>query len=588
MAQNKYYQFLEQVKDKILTAEVFINAFKATGYAPELKPFYIAYAKHHDVNIEEKELDALTRAQDTARQEAALKEMAASLAEKSGALANETDPGKQRELVKEIRRDAVLLEPSAGNGFQFVRMDSLQVRPPLWLVKELIETDSFGCLYGDPTTGKSFIAIELSSCVATGTPFYGLQVKQGPVIFLAGEGQSGLARRFNAWAIARGVSLSGAPLYINCGPVSLIDGDSMVKVIQALERLILEIGWPPVLVILDTWSRVLGGDDSAPSDAAAGIAALDDLRARFGNFAALVVHHEGHTKGRGRGWSGLRAAVDVELRTERGADGVVRLECTKAKDTEPIPPMAFHFATVDLKFNNDEENIVTSAVLTPTGWTPAPGAAVKKPVGKNQALALDVLKQLSAGNENVAMDAWREACKTAGLDRSQFWYVKTGMEKRGLIQADAGIVRCIGVGLGVEIRGLLYSPRIHPTLPTPRNYSRPRMPVNGQIGHSGEPDKSRGFEIPEAPADKGVVKPVRGGTDTAGEVYVFRPEREQGYFRGIAWRENPGRGVQGRAWPALSGATGFSGRHQSSGRPGPGGPGLAGTGRDVEGIGIRR
>jgi hypothetical protein len=163
------------------------------------------------------------------------------------------------------------------------------------------------------------------------------------------------------------------------------------------------------------------------------------------------------------------------------------MECTKAKDAELSRPMAFHFSAVELGLNDDEGNPVTSAVLTPTGWTPAPEAAVKKPVGKNQTLALDVLKGLCAGNENITLDAWREACKTAGLDRSQFWYVKTGMEKRGLIQVDAGIVRCIGVGLGVGIRGLLYSP------PNPSNASNACTPV----GNSTFPTPSNASNAPE-------------------------------------------------------------------------------------------
>jgi hypothetical protein len=107
--------------------------------------------------------------------------------------------------------------------------------------------------------------------------------------------------------------------------------------------------------------------------------------------------------------------------------------------------MAFHFSTVELGFNDDEGNMVTSAVLTPVGWTPAPDAAVKKPSGKNQILAMDILNQISAGKEGVTLDAWRDACKEAGLDRSQFWYVKSGMEKRCLIQVKDGTVRCMGV-----------------------------------------------------------------------------------------------------------------------------------------------
>jgi hypothetical protein len=77
----------------------------------------------------------------------------------------------------------------------------------------------------------------------------------------------------------------------------------------------------------------------------------------------------------------------------------------------------------------------------------------------------------------------------------------------------------------------------HPTLPTLRNYFGLGIPPHEQGNHAGKPGKDGSPQIPEAPADKGMVKPVRGGTDTAGEVYVFRPERKQRYFRGIAWRE---------------------------------------------------
>jgi hypothetical protein len=459
---EKLKLFFEQLRGKgNPTARDIRNAAAATGNITEILPDILGYATGMGIDADA-ELFDLTGAQDTARQEAAFQETAASLAKMSGALVT-TAPDQRRDLIQSIRGTVVSLEPSANNGFRFVRMDSLQVRPPSWLVKGLIETDCFCCLYGDPATGKSFIAIELSLCVATGTPFYDLPVKKGPVIFMAGEGQSGLARRFEAWSIARHVSISGAPFYINQGTVSLIDGDSMIPVIQALERLILEIGQPPALVILDTWSRVLGGDDSAPSDAAAGVAALDDLRTRFGNFAAIVVHHEGHTKGRGRGWSGLRAAVDVELRAERGADGVVRLECTKAKDIEPMAPMAFHFAPVDLQINDGEGNAVTSAVLTPAVWTPAPEAGAKKPpIGKNQALAMDVLKRLEteAGKEPVLLGRWRDECRAEGITKQRFYDVRTSLEKSGRVKIQDTFVLSVTVSPvrnGTPYTPLLYS-----------------------------------------------------------------------------------------------------------------------------------
>ena len=316
--------------------------------------------------------------------------------------------------------------------FRFSRLDLIEVKPASWIVNGLIEKESFCCLYGDPGAGKSFLAIELASCIATGTPFYGISVKQGPVIYLAGEGHSGLARRFRAWGIVRSISLENAPLYLSAGAIALIEPASMGPVCNALERLIREIG-NPSLVILDTWSRVLGGDDSSPSDAAAGVAALDGLRARFGNFAAMVVHHEGHTKGRGRGWSGLRAAVDMEFRIERGADRILRLECTKAKDIGIMEPMAFEFMGVELPLRNESGEPVTSAVLDRKEWTPAPKTGSEPALGKNQSLALDILKRLSTTG-SVTAEAWREACLSEGMIRQRFNEARNSLSDSGKIE----------------------------------------------------------------------------------------------------------------------------------------------------------
>jgi KaiC/GvpD/RAD55 family RecA-like ATPase len=368
-------------------------------------------------------------------------------------------------IVQDLQNKLEAQAPDPGGGFRFERVGGMEVKASSWLVQGLLETDSFSCLFGDPGARKSFLAIELAACVATGMPFYGFEVKHpGPVIYIVGEGRTGLIRRFRTWSIARRVSLADAPLFLNSGAVSLIDDVSMVSVVKALKVLVKELGRPPVLAILDTWSRTLGGDDSAPSDAAAGVAALDALRARFDNFATLVVHHEGHQKGRGRGWSGLRAAVDAEFRAERGKDDLLRLENTKAKDIRPVDPMAFQFAGVDLGITDEEGNPFTSAVLNTVDWT-APEAADKKPVGKNQALALDILKRLETearknrGEEGrVSLDWWRDECKPDGIVRQRFYDVRVSLEKAGKIKVqDSFVCSCPVTVRPVTSPLLLYS-----------------------------------------------------------------------------------------------------------------------------------
>jgi hypothetical protein len=152
--------------------------------------------------------------------------------------------------------------------------------------------------------------------------------------------------------------------------------------------------------------------------------------------------------------------------------------------------MAFQFAGVDLGIRDEEGNPFTSAVLNRADWTPGPEATGNKPAGKNQTLALDRLKQLCTGNENVTLDAWREACKATGMERSALWHAIDGLIKSGMVQNDNGIVRCKGVALSVENRGLLYSPPVstHVSTPTPVENTTVSTPFNTFNGQPDTPD----------------------------------------------------------------------------------------------------
>jgi hypothetical protein len=68
--QKKSKQFFEQIKDKPITAAVIDNAARATGYAPELIPVYLAYAEANGINIQ-RELATLAAAREKAGTEKA-------------------------------------------------------------------------------------------------------------------------------------------------------------------------------------------------------------------------------------------------------------------------------------------------------------------------------------------------------------------------------------------------------------------------------------------------------------------------------------------------------------------------------------
>uniref|UniRef100_UPI0038F7B5F9 AAA family ATPase n=1 Tax=Streptomyces galilaeus TaxID=33899 RepID=UPI0038F7B5F9 len=53
-----------------------------------------------------------------------------------------------------------------------------------WLVKSFFSKSSFGVLYGKSGSRKSFIAIDLSCSIATGTPWQDKNVAAGAVVYV--------------------------------------------------------------------------------------------------------------------------------------------------------------------------------------------------------------------------------------------------------------------------------------------------------------------------------------------------------------------------------------------------------------------
>ena len=55
-------------------------------------------------------------------------------------------------------------------------------------------------LYGPSGVGKSFVALDYALCTATGRSYLGrYESLLGPVLYIAGEGVSGLRNRVKAW-----------------------------------------------------------------------------------------------------------------------------------------------------------------------------------------------------------------------------------------------------------------------------------------------------------------------------------------------------------------------------------------------------
>lgn len=236
-----------------------------------------------------------------------------------------------------------------ASSFRFVPVGDLEYRDPEFLIGNLIETDALGLIFGDPGCGKSFLAVDLGLCVATGTAFHGRSVMQGPVFLIAGEGHNGLARRFHAWSLEQSCTLSDVPLFKSERAAQFLDGASAKAVSDAVTALADDHGRPR-LIIVDTVARNFGaGDENSTQDMSNFIVAMDDLKSRYPGCVLLLVHHSGHAdKGRARGAMALKGALDFEFRVEKDGTSIQVIN-TKMKDAEPPADLHFTLESVQLR-----------------------------------------------------------------------------------------------------------------------------------------------------------------------------------------------------------------------------------------------
>ena len=249
-----------------------------------------------------------------------------------------------------------------GKPFELIRVRDMVYTDPEFVIAGLVETESLAAIFGKPGSGKSFVALDMAASVASGTPYHGRAVMQGPVIYIAGEGNNGLRKRLAAWERHHGVSLSDAPLHLSRCATSLLDPAAADAVTAAIDAVAQIEGKPPRLVIIDTLARNFGGgDENSTQHMSAFVAAVDSIKGRFPGCAVLLVHHTGHGEGdRARGSSVLLGALDAEFRVELSGD-TTTLQGTKSKEGAIPPPIGFKALTIEIRRTAKGEAVTSLA-----------------------------------------------------------------------------------------------------------------------------------------------------------------------------------------------------------------------------------
>ena len=189
-----------------------------------------------------------------------------------------------------------------------------------WLLRGVVPKNGMMMLFGESNVGKSFWAL----CIAL------LIALEYLVLYVALEGEAGIAKRIYGWCKHHGKTLDQLNFKLMTGYVDLFDSAGMTKFLGAVAPL------KPRLIVIDTLGLVTGaGDENSARDMNLVIRACQRIRRETG-CTLLFVHHTRKNDGRERGSGALRGRMDVMIKVSPH-DDLIAIECSKTRDEKPFP-----------------------------------------------------------------------------------------------------------------------------------------------------------------------------------------------------------------------------------------------------------
>jgi hypothetical protein len=127
--------------------------------------------------------------------------------------------------------------------------------PPAYLIDGMMQRGYLYALTARTGHGKTAIALLMAACIALGRPFHGVPVKQGSVLFCAGENPDDIRARWLVLSDTMGFDVDTIPVHFIAG---VVDIAASMPAIKAAADGIKDL----MLCVVDTAAAFFRGDDA--------------------------------------------------------------------------------------------------------------------------------------------------------------------------------------------------------------------------------------------------------------------------------------------------------------------------------------
>ena len=225
-----------------------------------------------------------------------------------------------------------------------------------YLLKGLLSPAEISIWVGPPKCGKSFLLLHVAYLLSLGRSVFGRRVKPTKVLYVAAEGEAGIANRIRALRDKHGPSSN---FHFIAQPADLLHAeghkDDLIEAAEACGA---------QLIVLDTLSRLMaGGDENSSEDMGQFVRIVGQVRHQTQAHVAIVHHGTKASNGSNpRGHSCLTGADDALVEVLKLEDGSRVATVVHAKDDPDGMRWGFSLDVVELGMDEDGDPITTLVV----------------------------------------------------------------------------------------------------------------------------------------------------------------------------------------------------------------------------------
>jgi hypothetical protein len=296
-------------------------------------------------------------------------------------------------------------EPKQARRYPRLTLGEIFARPRLdYLIQGIFVERGTGVISADYGGFKSFLALDMGLCVATGRSWMGRATKQGGVVYITPEGSYQHADRVRAWMRFHNIQQLPQNFEIIELPVQIGDATQRQTLIDELREM------NPAFVIFDTVAKCnVGRDENDSATAGLFTDGMEQIARELNSFV-LAIHHN-NKQGTARGSNALPANVDASVTLKCSSGRVVTINCDRVKGA-PFEAFSLIGRIVETGEVDEHGAPFTSLVFEPTD---APTATVPQ-ADQTREKILSALRE--AGPNGLTATEWQQA---SGLSPSRFY-----------------------------------------------------------------------------------------------------------------------------------------------------------------------